>query len=156
MMTPTEIEALVRRLKNGVCQDQYDEIELYETEELMSKAATALTALQAERDAAVARAEAAEATIARLIAELAEAWETLRMFKAWDFPGDLQDMAVQLEAEKARAPTLAEALAVPEVASLVEIMTRIRNYCAHSPISQGEINCAAWANAALDRIKGAV
>jgi hypothetical protein len=85
----------------------------------------ALETLAAERAAAVARAEAAEATIARLIAELAEARETLRMFKAWDFPGDLQDMAVQLEAEKARAPTLAEALAVPEVAKLVEALKAI-------------------------------
>lgn len=28
-------------------------------------------------------------------------------------------------------------------------LTCIRNYCANGPISQGEINCAAWANTAL-------
>jgi hypothetical protein len=60
-----------------------------------------------------------------------------------------------IRADLRPTPTLADALAVPEVAALVKTMTRIRNYCAHGPISQGEVNCAAWANAALDRIKGA-
>jgi len=40
---------------------------------------------------------------ARLTAERDAARETLRMFKSWDFIGDLQDLSVRLEQYKARA-----------------------------------------------------
>jgi len=32
---------------------------------------------------------------------------------------------------------------------LREVLTRIRDYCGHSPTTQAELNCAAWAEAAL-------
>lgn len=30
------------------------------------------------------------------------------------------------------------------------VLTRIRDYCAHSPQTQGELNCAAWADTVLN------
>ena len=34
---------IVERLRNGICQDQYDEIEIYETEQMMREAAAEIT-----------------------------------------------------------------------------------------------------------------
>jgi len=54
---------------------------------------TALTTQLAERDA-----------------ELVRVRETLRMMRAWDFPGDLQDLSVRYETATARIAALTEAL----------------------------------------------
>lgn len=52
------------------------------------------------------------------------------------------------------ATPLAAALAVPEVAALVEAARRCRNYAAHSPTTQAEINIASWLTAALRGVEG--
>jgi len=58
----------------------------------------------------------------------------------------LDALASETQAADAYAAQLkAEAMAE----KLATALTRIRNYCANGPISQGEINCAAWANNAL-------
>lgn len=49
------VDALVPLLNYGVCQDQYDDVEIYETEQLMKKAAQSLAALRAALDEAEAR-----------------------------------------------------------------------------------------------------
>ena len=48
------VEDLIKILRNGVCQDQYDEIEVYETEQLMCKAADRIEELEAKLAKAVA------------------------------------------------------------------------------------------------------
>lgn len=55
------VDALIPLLNYGVCQDQYDDVEIYETEQLMKKAAQSLAALRAALDEAEARAVKAEA-----------------------------------------------------------------------------------------------
>lgn len=46
------VDALIPLLNYGVCQDQYDDVEIYETEQLMKKAAQSLAALRAALDEA--------------------------------------------------------------------------------------------------------
>jgi len=47
---------IVERLRNGICQDQYDDIEIYETEQMTREAADRIEALEARIAAADALA----------------------------------------------------------------------------------------------------
>ena len=59
-------EELIERLLYGVCQDQHDDVEIYETEQLMKKAAERIRSLHEQLSAARRDADEAEAYAAEL------------------------------------------------------------------------------------------
>lgn len=63
-------------------------------------------------------------------------------------------MAHNVASIPAVTPALDAALRLPEVAALVEAARRSRNYAAHSPMTQAEINIASWLDAALIALTG--
>jgi len=104
-MTPEARAKLVADL-NGIAKDRYGNHRSHLTILDADKATRGAAALTADGETLLAQAN----TIARLTSERDAARETLRMFKSWDFPGDLQDLAVRCDAAEARVKVLEEAL----------------------------------------------